>query len=133
MATIRRRLDKVEKQENDKRFDEAEDICSRYITRKTVSTQFVVNSKYKDKTKKTHEEELSQWATELRKKIKYAQIGEIILKMLSSDVDSEILYNTVKERIKRNNLNLSLVKLGKTKDGLKTITLKDIWPQEKVR
>ena len=72
-------------------------------------------------------------ATILNNKIKYARIGEIILKILDSNVDSEVLYNTVKERIKKNNLDLTLVKLGKTKDGLRTITLKDIWPQEKVR
>lgn len=73
----------------------------------------------------------------LRIKIINAEIGDIVSRMLKSDEKAEDqieAFKLLEEKIKSKKINLKAISLGKSKDGLKDITLADIWnePQKEI-
>ena len=80
---------------------------------------------------KDREKSIRDYVDRLRKEIRNAEIGDIILKGLNMEAtpEEEKSYIELIERgLQRGNVNLRAIPLGKSKDGLKDITLADIWP-----
>lgn len=69
----------------------------------------------------------------LRKQIKYAEISDFVLRGLQTpgnEEDEEMFFSTIERGMRSSNIKFKDVSLGKTQDGLRTITLADIWPMQ---
>lgn len=67
----------------------------------------------------------------LRKKIKYAEISDFVLRGLQASGsvnDEEKFFYTIERGMRSSGIKFKDVSIGKTQDGLRTITLADIWP-----
>lgn len=97
-----------------KEFDIARSLCEKYLTE--------------------HKDELGGYKSPLymlNEEIKNAQIGDFILRGLQAQgsVEDEINYVQLIQRGLKNK-NLRAIPLGKNKDGVRNITLADIWEAE---
>ena len=98
---------------NEKRFDDA-----MLIYESLSKDKDIVDFKYKRK---------------LKNEIENAKIGNKIMKIINSDYtveEDKAYYWLIKSKLERDNIKLSSIKLGKSQNGLKNITLKDIWNEE---
>lgn len=71
----------------------------------------------------------------LRKDIKRAEIGEFVLKgiQMNGSIEEERRYfEKIEKGLKEGKINLALIPLGKSEDGTRKISLKDIWVEEKI-
>ena len=94
-----------------KEFEKAKDICKKYSRGGTES-------------------EIYQYMRILRKEIRDAEVSDMVLKgiYMQETIEKENKYFEFIERgLNSGNIDLKTVSLGKTKDGLRTITLQDIW------
>ncbi len=67
------------------------------------------------------------------RKINNAEISDLVLKALKTEgtiQQEEQYFETIKQGIEKREIKLSQISLGKSKNGLKTITLEDIWEKE---
>ncbi len=81
---------------------------------------------------KTHEKN-SQMSS-IERKIKNAKFSNLVLKALKSQNTKEediAYFNIIKREVERE--KIKFVSLGKSKDGLRDITLEDIWDTEKTK
>lgn len=98
---------------NEKRFDDAMLIYESLSKNKDI-----VDFKYKRK---------------LKNEIENAKIGNKIMEIINSDYtveEDKAYYGLIKSKLERDNVKLSSIKLGKSQNGLRNITLKDIWNEE---
>ena len=82
---------------------------------------------------KDKESPLSKNIRTLRKSIRNAEIRDIVLKGINmNEMEEERAYfELIEKGIKMGNVKLEEISLGKSQDGLRTITLADIWTDEK--
>ncbi|MCI9063139.1 MAG: hypothetical protein HFJ17_00800 [Clostridia bacterium] len=109
----------VENLLNGNEIKEAKSICEEYM------------KKYKDKNDSFYAN-----MRNLSDTIRNIEIGQCVLSLLSlhgNQDEERMLYERLERGIKSNHINLSAVSLGKNQEGIKTITLAEIWPQEKKR
>lgn len=69
----------------------------------------------------------------LEREISSAEIGDFILKainMKSNEENDTQFFNLIKKGLEKGNVSLKSISLGKSRNGLKDITLADIWTQE---
>lgn len=69
----------------------------------------------------------------LEREISSAEIGDLVLKginMKSSEENDTQFFNLIKKGLQKGNVSLRSISLGKSRNGLKDITLADIWTQE---
>lgn len=69
-----------------------------------------------------------------RNKIRNAELGDLILRLFISkgtNEEKEKVITTIERGLEKGNIKAGAVHLGKTKDGHRNITLKDIWYEEK--
>lgn len=100
---------------NRKEFDKAKDVCEKFSS--------------KDK-----ESSLSIYIRDLKKEIRNNEIGDFILKginMKGTPEEESKFIELIEKGIRQKNIKLESVLLGKSQDGLKNITLADIWTDEK--
>ena len=74
-----------------------------------------------------------KYKRKLKNEIENAKIGNKIMKIINSDYtveEDKAYYGLIKSKLKRDNIKLSSIKLGKSQNGLRNITLKDIWNEE---
>ncbi len=96
-----------------KKFEKAKEICNTY-SKQDSTIAFQKNIKL------------------LRKKIKNAEVGDIVLAALNaSQEDEQVYFETIEKYINNGNIKLNLVYLGKNQDGTKNIYLSDIWEEER--
>lgn len=98
-----------------KKFDEARQLCSEYIQSKRHDLK---------------ESELSLYARGLKKEVGYSEIGDMIVSKIKDNSSEEVdkaFMEMLEARLKKENINLSRIKLGKSKDGLNDITLQNVW------
>lgn len=69
----------------------------------------------------------------LKKEIQNAEIADMILKLINMDniEEQRMYFNLIENGIEKENINLSAISLGKSQDGSKSITLEDIWTDER--
>ena len=69
----------------------------------------------------------------LRKEIRNEEIGDAVLKGINMDgtlEEQNAYYELIEKGLKQGNVKLGAVCLGKSEDGLRTITLADIWTEK---
>lgn len=97
-----------------KDFERAKEICDKFSS--------------KDK-----ESSLSTYIRRLRKEIRNDEISDIVLKginMNGTDAEERAYFELIEKGLKMGNVKLGAISLGKSQDGLRTITLADIWTDE---
>lgn len=102
-------------------FEEAKRFCDKY---------------YKEAKEKYKENEFTKYIRGLRNEIRNAEIGNIVLTAINmkGTIEEERMYfELIDKGLKMGNVKLGAISLGKSKDGLKNITLADIWEPEKIR
>lgn len=101
-----------------KDFEKAKEVCDSFY------------SKNKDN-------QISKYIRTLKNGIKNAEIGDIVLKGLNmsrTEEEDKKYFELIEKGLKKGNVKLNAVPLGKSQDGLKNIYLSDIWEtQEKTR
>lgn len=96
---------------NTKDFERAKEVCSRF-------------------NGKSYQSSLSVYIRRLRKNIQNAEIADIILKaikMNGTEEEQKKCWDILEKGIEWRNVNLEAVSLGKSQDGLRNITLADVW------
>lgn len=97
-----------------KDFERAKEICDKFSS--------------KDK-----ESPLSTYIRRLRNEIRNDEISDIVLKginMNGTDAEERAYFELIEKGLKMGNVKLGAISLGKSQDGLRTITLADIWTDE---
>lgn len=97
-----------------KDFESAKKICDKFSS--------------KDK-----ESPLSTYIRRLKNEIRNDEISDIVLKgikMNGTELEERRYFELIEKGIKMGNVNLESISLGKSQDGLRTITLADIWIDE---
>lgn len=95
-------------------FEQARQICKSFSTRDKEGT-------------------MERSIRILEREISSAEIGDFVLKginMKSSEENDTRLFNLIKKGLQNGNVSLKAISLGKSRDGLRDITLADIWTQE---
>lgn len=97
-----------------KDYESAKNICSQYIQKPNRDT--------------CDEPPKSIFARKLKREIIGRELGNIILDQINTrSIDDEIFMKTFEDKLSKENVKLSIINLGKNKEGTKTITLSDIW------
>lgn len=97
---------------NGKDFDTARSVCNEF----TTTNQYGLMPKS---------------MSSIVKRIRNAEISDVILRCINRDgTAEEECFRLIEKGLKMRNVNLSSISLGKSKDGLRNITLADIWPDE---
>lgn len=97
-----------------KDFERAKEVCDRFSS--------------EDK-----ESPLSKYIRSLRNGIRNAEISDIVLKGISmngTEEEERAYFELIEKGLKMGNVKLGAISLGKSQDGLRTITLDDIWTDE---
>lgn len=100
---------------NTKRFEEAKVVCREF-------------SKYKD------DEKMIKNMMLLKKEIRNAEIGDLVLRgiYMEGTIEEERTYfELIEKGLNSRNVKIGAISLGKSKDGLKDISLADIWSEDK--
>ena len=98
-----------------KKFDEAQALCQEYIARSKGNTEDIV------------------YLYSVRKRIRNSKIGDLVYRTIHSDIspeDEEKFWNLLQDGLRMGNVKMSNISIGKTQDGLRTITLEDVWPDD---
>lgn len=80
--------------------------------------------------KKSKESSFLIYIRRLKKQIRNGEIGELVLKLINmngSEEEEIANYQIIEKGLEMGNIKLDTVVLGKSKDGLRTITLADVW------
>lgn len=99
---------------NIKDFERAKEVCDKF-------------------SDKGSEYPLSVYISGIRKQIRNDEISDIVLKgikMSGTKREERKCFELIEKGLKMGNIKLGAVSLGKSQDGLRTITLADIWPDE---
>ena len=99
---------------NIKDFERAKKVCNKF-------------------SKEDSETSVSTYIRMLKKQIRNEEISDIVLKglnMQGTEKEEETYFELIEKGIKMGNINLKAVSLGKSQDGLRNITLADIWGDE---
>ena len=70
----------------------------------------------------------------LLKKIRSAEIGDLVVRAIkarSTEKDDAQFYREIKKGIEQKSLSLETIELGRSRDGLKKISLSDVWPEKR--
>lgn len=97
-----------------KDFERAKEICDKFSS--------------KDK-----ESSLSTYIRRLRNEIRNDEISDIVLKGINMNgtyAEERAYFELIEKGLKMGNVKLGAISLGKSQDGLRTITLADIWTDE---
>lgn len=100
-----------------KEFEEADKICQSYVS------------------KTNNNIEAFAYIKNLRKRTRNAKIGDLVYRTIHSNLSSEEeekFWGLLQEGLGRNNVKMANIVVGKTQDGLRSITLEDIWPEKVV-
>lgn len=93
----------------------AQDLCDKYIMVRKFGVE---------------ETNISKTARQLKRKIIFSQIGNMVLEQIKKPSDSEeddIFMDMLESRLTAEKIPLSQIDIGRTQNGVKKITLADIW------
>ena len=97
-----------------KKFNQAKELCKKY-----------------ERSKDNYEDNI--YIYNLEKTIRNAEIGDIVYRAIYSDMSPEEetkFWISLQEGLRKGNVKMKSVPLGKTQDGLRNITLQDVWPED---
>ena len=98
-----------------KDFERAKEVCNKFSTQDNESS-------------------FSAYIRTLRKQIRNDEISDIVLKginMSGTEREERRYLELIEKGLKMGNVKLGAISLGRSQDGLRTITLADIWTDEK--
>lgn len=98
-----------------KEFDRAKDLCKKF-------TYDV-------------EDELIPIIKSQKVNIRNAEISDLVMKGINgiaTEIQDEEYFNLLESRLKEGNIKMTNIYLGESQDGLRKITLADIWPSENI-
>lgn len=104
----------VENLINRQDFDTAKSVCNKFSVRD-----------------KNGQIQRNMW--NLKNRIRSAQISDFVLKginMNGTEAEENAYFSLMEKGLKRNNIKLETISLGKRKNGVGNISLADIWPGE---
>ena len=84
---------------------------------------------------KSEENEIDITIRDLKRKIKNAEIGDLVLKGLKMDgtkKEKVEFFKKIEEGIRLGNVKTLAVKLGKSQNGTREITLADIYGEDRI-
>lgn len=114
---------------------ELEQAIRTVVKNLTITKDFERAKKVCNKfSNKNNEKSFLMYIRNLRKQIRNDEISDSILKVINMDTTEkeEIAYfELIENGLKKQNVNLSAISLGKSQDGLRNITLANIWINEK--
>lgn len=99
---------------NRKKFAEAKQVCDSF-------------------SKKNDENTMNNYIHRLREEIRNEEIGDAVLKGINMEGTLEkqnAYYELIEKGLKYGNVKLGAISLGKSQDGMRTITLADIWSEK---
>lgn len=79
------------------------------------------------------ESQIATYMRRLKKEIRNDEISDIVLKginMNGTEEEDRAYFELIEKGLKMGNVKLNVVSLGKSQDGLRSITLADIWTDE---
>lgn len=97
-----------------KDFERAKEVCNKFSSKDKGSP-------------------LSMYIRRLRNEIRNDEISDIVLKginMNGTEEEENLYFELIEKGLKMGNVKLSEVSLGRSQDGLRSITLADIWSDE---
>lgn len=106
-------------------------VVNNLVARKDFKTARSLCDKFADRYKDT---QVARYITNLKYNITNAEFGDIILKGIktSRTIEEESAYvEMIEKALATQNIRLSGIPLGKSKDGLRDITLADVWTEQK--
>lgn len=110
-------------------------VTKNLIERKDFETAKRICDKYYEESKTGEKEsEFTKYMSVLRNEIRNSEIGDIIIKLIKmngSPEEETACFELIEKGLKKGNINLRAISLGKSSDGVKNITLEDIWYNEK--
>lgn len=101
-----------------KEFVKAKDFCDKYFDDSDMQTSF------------------SKYIYSVKKEIRNAQIGDMILKgihMTGTIEEQEEYFELIEKGIQIGNIDLRAIPLGKSQNGSRNITLADIWYDKSIK
>lgn len=99
-----------------------------YETAKSICDKFSIQSKDEDAIS-----EHTKYIRGLRNEIRNAEISDIVMTAINMNRTPEeerAYFELIEKGLRMGNIKLSAISLGKSKDGVKSITLADIWTDE---
>lgn len=102
-------------------------VVNNFVNRKKFEAAKQV---YNEFAIKDDEGQISIGVTSLKKRIRNAEISDMVLRgihMHGTEREEREYFSLIQKGIKMGNVKLEAINLGKSQDGLRTITLADIW------
>lgn len=97
-------------------FEKAKEICSKYVVSRSLDFE---------------EPETSRYARGIKRTVIGAEIGNMVVKQIKNPmIDDNEFIELLESRIEKERVSKNLILLGKSKDGLKSINLNDVWYEE---
>lgn len=99
-----------------------------FETAKSICDKFSRQNKDEDT-----ESEHTKYIRGLRNEIRNAEISDIVMKAINMNGTAEeerTYFELIEKGLRMGNVKLTAISLGKSKDGVKSITLADIWTDE---
>lgn len=106
-------------------------VVQSYIKQKDFETAKSICDKFGKDEEKNNEHGI--YMRTIRNEIRNAEISDIVMNLINMEVSPEQegqYYSLIEKGIKKGNVNLRAISLGKSKDGTRNITLADIWHDE---
>lgn len=112
-------------------------VVTNLIGRKEYEAAKHICDKFTIKGKKGEaESEHAKQMRNLRNSIRYAEISDMVLSVINMNGTSEeerACFELIENGLRTRNIKLGAISLGKSRDGLRNISLADIWETEKTR
>lgn len=98
------------------KYSEAKDFCSKYIVRPSIDDE---------------EPETSKSARVVKREVLGAEIGDMVVRQINEPIvpDDEFM-QMLETRMKNDRVSKSFISLGKSRNGVKQITLQDVWYED---
>lgn len=110
-----------------KDFETAKEICEQHnVPINFEQASFV--------SKGNNLNNMGVYARDFKKEVLRAEVADMVMEYLNKDTypaEERAFLENLEKRLKRENISMSSIILGKTKDGLRTITLEDIYKEDK--
>ena len=111
------------------KYDKVNAVINNLIERKEFKLANEICMKYSPHIDDYYDSKMI-YMRELKKKVRNAEISDMVLKgihMNGTKEEDERYFEFIENGLKRGNVNPEAISLGKSQDGLRTITLANIW------
>ena len=114
-------------------YDKINSVVSNLTERKEYKLASEICMKFSPHTDDCYDSKMI-YMRDLKKKVRNAEIADMVLKgiyMNGTEEEEQRYFELIEEGINKGNVNPEVIFLGKSQDGLRTITLANIWENKK--